>query len=75
MHHSARAASLEAEKTPEAAEGELPAMEQLKEWFMPDWCYPDFEKPAEEHDAIELRIRGAFTDSLSTWDTVTVSLS
>lgn len=52
----------------EVAEGELPTMEQLKEWFVPNWCYLDFEKLAEEYDAIELRNSGAFTDSLFTWD-------
>ena len=33
----------------------MPSMEQLKEWFMPNWCYLDFEKLAEEYDAIELQ--------------------
>ena len=47
---------------------ELPTMEQLKEWFMPNWCYLDFEKLAEEYDAIELRNCWLFRSSLSTWD-------
>lgn len=58
----------EPKKPLELTEGELPTMEQLKEWFVPNWCYLDFEKLAEEYDAIELRNSGAFTDSLSTWD-------
>ena len=58
----------EPRKPLELTEGELPTMEQLKEWFVPNWCYLDFEKLAEEYDAIELRNSGAFTDSLSTWD-------
>jgi len=58
----------EPKKPLELTEGELPTMEQLKEWFVPNWCYLDFEKLAEEYDAIELRNSGAFTDFLSTWD-------
>ena len=45
-----------------------PTLEQLREWYVPNWCYLDFEKLAEEYDAIELRNSGAFTDSLPTWD-------
>ena len=58
----------EPKKPLEVEEGELPTMEQLREWFVPNWCYLDFEKLAEEYDAIELRNSGAFPDSLSTWD-------
>ena len=49
----------EPKKPLELAEGELPTMEQLKEWFVPNWCYLDFEKLEEEYDAIELRNSGA----------------
>ena len=45
-----------------------PTLEQLREWYVPNWCYLDFEKLAEEYDAVELRNSGAFTDSLPTWD-------
>jgi len=58
----------EPKKPLEVAEGEIPSMEQLKEWFIPNWCYLDYEKLAEEYDAIELRNCWAFRDSLSTWD-------
>jgi len=43
-------------------------LEQLREWYVPNWCYLDFEKLAGEYDAIELRNNGVFTDSLPTWD-------
>ncbi len=43
-------------------------MEQLREWYVPNWCCLDFEKLAEEYDAIELRNSGAFADSLPAWD-------
>jgi len=33
----------EPKKPLELTEGELPTMEQLKEWFVPNWCYLDFE--------------------------------
>lgn len=46
----------------------MPTMDQLKEWFIPNWCYLDFEKLAEEYDAIELRNSWLFRSSLSTWD-------
>ena len=48
--------------------GEMPTPEQLHEFYMPNWCYLDFEKLAEEYDAIEMLHSGAFNDSLSTWD-------
>ena len=48
--------------------GEIPTSEQLHEFYAPNWCYLDFEKLAEEYDAIELRNSGLFRDSLSTWD-------
>ena len=48
--------------------GQLPTMEQLEEWFIPNWCYLDFEKLAETYDAIELRDSDAFSDALAAWD-------
>ena len=48
--------------------GEIPTSEQLHEFYMPNWCYLDFEKLAEEYDAIEMLHSAAFSDSLSTWD-------
>ena len=48
--------------------GEIPTIEQLQELYMPNWCYLDFEKLAEEYDAIELRNSYLFRRSLSTWD-------
>lgn len=48
--------------------GEIPTIEQLQELYMPNWCYLDFEKLAEEYDAVELRNSHLFRTSLSTWD-------
>ena len=53
---------------PDVKPGEIPTPEQLRIWFEPNWCYLDFEKLAEEYDAIELRNSGAFNDALATWD-------
>ena len=53
---------------PNVAVGELPSQEQLHEWFMPNYCYLDYEKLAKEYDAIELRNRDAFRESFPTWD-------
>ena len=58
----------EPKKPMEVAEGELPSMEQLREWFVPNWCYLDFEKLAEEYDAVELQNHWCFNSSLATWD-------
>jgi hypothetical protein len=35
---------------------------------MPNWCYLDFEKLAEDYDAIELQNHWFFNSSLDTWD-------
>ena len=35
--------------------GEIPTKEQLEQLYMPNWCYLDFEKLAEDYDAIELQ--------------------
>lgn len=48
--------------------GEIPTMEQLQELYMPNWCYLDFEKLAEDYDAVELRNSHLFRSSLATWD-------
>ncbi len=55
----------EPEKPPEIA---MPAHGQSGEWYVPAWCYLDFEKLAEVYDAIELRNSGAFKDALPAWD-------
>ena len=48
--------------------GEIPTMDQLQELYMPNWCYLDFEKLAEDYDAIELQNYRFFNSSLATWD-------
>ena len=53
---------------PKVEVGEIPTMEQLRTWFTPNWCYLDYEKLAEEYDAIEMRNSGAFREPLPTWD-------
>jgi hypothetical protein len=53
---------------PKVEVGELPTMEQLKVWFASNWCYIDYEKLAEEYDAIELVNSSAFREPLPTWD-------
>ena len=47
---------------------EMPTVEELRAWFAPNWCYLDYEKLAEEYDAIELRNSGSFRKPLPTWD-------
>ena len=46
----------------------LPTMEQLEAWYTPNWCYLDYEKLAEQYDAIELRNHWEFRDAFPTWD-------
>lgn len=58
----------EPKKPLEVAIGEMPTLEQLQEWFVPNWCYLDFEQLAKQYDAIELRNSGAFRSCLGTWD-------
>ena len=41
---------------------------QLEQLYMPNWCYLDFEKLAEDYDAIELQNHWFFNSSLATWD-------
>ena len=53
---------------PKVEVGEIPTEEQLHDWFTPNWCYLDYEKLAEEYDAIELRNSGSFREPLPTWD-------
>ena len=53
---------------PKVEYGQLPTLEQLEEWFLPNQCYLDFERLAEEYDAVELRNSDAFNDALATWD-------
>ena len=53
---------------PKVEVGEMPTMEQLHDWFTPNWCYLDYEKLAQEYDAIELRNSAAFREPLPTWD-------
>lgn len=48
--------------------GEIPSIDQLNRWFAPNLCYLDFEKLAQEYDALELRNACAFRDSLQMWD-------
>ena len=48
--------------------GEIPTKEQLEQLYMPNWCYLDFEKLAEDYDAIELQNHWFFNSSLATWD-------
>ena len=48
--------------------GEIPTKEQLEQLYMPNWCYLDFEKMAEDYDAIELQNHWFFNSSLATWD-------
>ena len=47
--------------------GEIPTKEQLEQLYMPNWCYLDFEKLAEDYDAIELQNHWFFNSSLVTW--------
>ena len=42
--------------------------ESLASWYIPNWCYLDFEKLAESYDAIEMENYWAFKDSFPTWD-------
>lgn len=53
---------------PKVELGGMPTMEQLREWFSPNWCYLDYEKLAEEYDAVELKNAAAFREPLPTWD-------
>ena len=48
--------------------GEIPTKDQLEQLYMPNWCYLDFEKLAEEYDAVELQNHWLFNSSLATWD-------
>ena len=46
----------------------LPSEDQLESWYVPNYCYLDYEKLASQYDAIELRNHWLFQEALATWD-------
>ena len=52
----------------EPSTDEIPDFHLINNEYVPAWCYLDFEKLAEEYDAIELRNSQLFTYMLYGWD-------